>query len=42
MTPQLIQWEQLQIQKILSNRWNGAYPHYMAGNQAPMLMMGMK
>jgi regulator of protease activity HflC (stomatin/prohibitin superfamily) len=37
MTAQLIQWEQLQIQKNQIEKWNGAYPSTMVGGGTPFM-----
>lgn len=37
ITPQLIQWEQMQIQKAQITKWDGKLPYMMPGNQSAFL-----
>ena len=37
ISPALIQWETLQIQRKNIERWNGALPYFLAGNSTPFM-----
>jgi len=37
ISPALIQWEQLQIQRKNIDKWNGGLPYFMAGNSTPFM-----
>lgn len=37
ITPTLLEWEKLQIEKARIAKWKGEYPHVVAGGNAPML-----
>jgi regulator of protease activity HflC (stomatin/prohibitin superfamily) len=38
ITPQLIEWKKLELQRAQIDKWNGTYPQVFAGQNFPMLM----